>query len=241
MLRVQGLTGAGFVSDIDFDVRAGEILGFFGLVGAGRSEIASMLFGITLPGRGRGVLEGEELKTQSPAEAIRRGICLVPEDRHRQGLVLPFSIRANESLPVLRALSGLLGRVQRSREEAIAREYAKKMRVVSSGIEQTAATLSGGNQQKVLLAKWLIPNPKLLILDQPTRGIDVGAKAEIYRSISQLAATGVSIILISDDAEELIGMADRIVVFRSGKVAARATRGGFDRAQLLLAAAHVPG
>ena len=120
-------------------------------------------------------------------------------------------------------------------------EYSKKMRVVSSGIEQTAATLSGGNQQKVLLAKWLIPNPKLLILDQPTRGIDVGAKAEIYRSISQLATTGVSTILISDDAEELIGMADRIVVFRSGKVVARETRGGFDRAKLLLAAAHAPG
>jgi rhamnose transport system ATP-binding protein len=239
-LRVEGLTGAGFVSDIDFDVRAGEILGFFGLVGAGRSEIAGMLFGITPPERGRVSLEGEELRIRSPAEAIRRGICLVPEDRHRQGLVLPFSIRANESLPVLRALSGLLGKIQRSREEAIAREYAKKMRVVSSGIEQTAATLSGGNQQKVLLAKWLIPKPKLLILDQPTRGIDVGAKAEIYRSISQLAATGVSTILISDDAEELIGMADRIVVFRGGKVSTRATRGGFDRAELLLAAAHVP-
>jgi len=239
-LRVEGLTGAGFVSDVDFDVRSGEILGFFGLVGAGRSEIASMLFGITAPDRGRVALEGEELKIESPADAIRRGICLVPEDRHRQGLVLPFSIRANESLPVLRSLSGPLGRIQRSREEAIAREYSKKMRVVSSGIEQTAATLSGGNQQKVLLAKWLIPNPKLLILDQPTRGIDVGAKAEIYRSISQLATTGVSTILISDDAEELIGMADRIVVFRSGKVVARETRGGFDRAQLLLAAAHAP-
>ena len=225
-LRVEGLTGAGFVSNVDFDVRSGEILGFFGLVGAGRSEIAAMLFGITTPDRGRVALEGEELKIESPADAIRRGICLVPEDRHRQGLVLPFSIRANESLPVLRSLSGLLGRIQRSREEAVAREYSKKMRVVSSGIEQTAATLSGGNQQKVLLAKWLIPNPKLLILDQPTRGIDVGAKAEIYRSISQLATTGVSTILISDDAEELIGMADRIVVFRSGKVVARETRGG---------------
>jgi rhamnose transport system ATP-binding protein len=239
-LRVEGLTGAGFVSDVDFDVRSGEILGFFGLVGAGRSEIANMLFGITAPDRGRVALEGEELKIVSPADAIGRGICLVPEDRHRQGLVLPFSIRANESLPVLRSLSGPLGRIQRSREEAIAREYSEKMRVVSSGIEQTAATLSGGNQQKVLLAKWLIPNPKLLILDQPTRGIDVGAKAEIYRSISQLATTGVSTILISDDAEELIGMADRIVVFRSGKVVARETRGGFDRAQLLLAAAHAP-
>jgi rhamnose transport system ATP-binding protein len=239
-LRVEGLTGAGFVSNVDFDVRSGEILGFFGLVGAGRSEIANMLFGITAPDRGRVALEGEELKIESPADAIRRGICLVPEDRHRQGLVLPFSIRANESLPVLRSLSGPLGRIQRSREESIAREYSEKMRVVSSGIEQTAATLSGGNQQKVLLAKWLIPNPKLLILDQPTRGIDVGAKAEIYRSISRLATTGVSTILISDDAEELIGMADRIVVFRSGKVVARETRGEFDRAQLLLAAAHVP-
>jgi rhamnose transport system ATP-binding protein len=240
VLRVEGLGGAGFVRDVDFDVRSGEILGFFGLVGAGRSEIAGMLFGITAPDSGSIALGGEELRIASPADAIRRGICLVPEDRHRQGLVLPFSIRANETLPVLRALSGLFGQIQRSREETIASEYAKKMRVVSSGIEQSAATLSGGNQQKVLLAKWLIPNPKLLILDQPTRGIDVGAKAEIYRSISQLAATGVSTILISDDAEELIGMADRIVVFRGGKLAARATRGGFDRAELMLAAAHAP-
>ena len=187
--------------------------------------------------RGR-VSEGEELRIRSPAEAIRRGIVLFPRTVTAKALCC-FSIRANESLPVLRALP-VCSKVQRSREDAIAREYAKKMRVVSSGIEQTAATLSGGNQQKVLLAKWLIPKPKLLILDQPTRGIDVGAKAEIYRSISQLATTGVSTILISDDAEELIGMADRIVVFRSGKVAARETRGGFDRAQLLLAAAHAP-
>ena len=129
-LRVEGLTGAGFVSDVDFDVRAGGTLGFFGLIGGGRSEIAGMLFGTTPAERGRVALEGEELRIRSPAEAIRRGICLVPEDRHRQGLVLPFSIRANELLPVLRALSGWLGKVQRSREEAVAREYAKKMRVV---------------------------------------------------------------------------------------------------------------
>jgi len=238
VLSVQGMSGADFVSDVDFDVRSGEILGFFGLVGAGRSEIASMLFGLVPPDAGRIELQGREVKVGSPRQAIRHGISLVPEDRHKQGLMLPFSIRANATLPVLRSLCGLLGRIDRKREAAIAGEFATRMRVISSGIEQVTGTLSGGNQQKVLLAKWLMPNPKLIILDQPTRGIDVGAKAEIHRVISQLAAKGMSIIMISDDAVELMGMADRIVVFRGGRVAARVERGAFDREQLLLAAAN---
>jgi rhamnose transport system ATP-binding protein len=238
IVSVRGLSGAGLVKDVSFELRTGEILGFFGLVGAGRSEIAQMLFGITRPDSGTITIDGRDAKPRSPREAMRLGLSLVPEDRHSQGLVLPFAIRANESLPVLRSLSGRLGLVDRSRESRVAADFATRMRVVSTGIEQETATLSGGNQQKVLLAKWLIPAPKILILDEPTRGIDVGAKAEIHRIVSHLAAQGVAIILISDDVGELIGMADRIIVFRNGRIAAEAVRSGFDREALMLAAAH---
>jgi len=238
VLSVEGLSGASLVQDVSFDLRSGEILGFFGLVGAGRSEVASMLFGIESATRGRILLDGRKVAPRSPREAIRLGISLVPEDRHAQGLVLPFPIRANETLPVLGALSGLFGLVRRSKENKIATEFSTRMRVKATGIEQATGALSGGNQQKVLLAKWLIPSPKVLILDEPTRGIDVGAKSEIHRTISGLAVAGMSIILISDDAEELIGMADRILVFRGGRISAQSERSAFSREALLLAAAH---
>jgi rhamnose transport system ATP-binding protein len=238
VLSVRELSGAGFVEDVTFDLRAGEILGFFGLVGAGRTEVAEMLFGITPPGSGDIVIGGRAIRSRSPREAMRLGISLVPEDRHQQGLVLPFSIRANETLPILRRLCGGLGIVNGSREATLARHFAERMRVAATGIEQLTATLSGGNQQKVLLAKWLIPEPKVLILDQPTRGIDVGAKAEIHRIVSRLAAQGMAIILIADDAEEVIAMSDRILAFRSGRIAGEFVRGAFDREAMLLAAAH---
>jgi rhamnose transport system ATP-binding protein len=240
LLSVRGLSGADLVEDVSFDVRSGEILGFFGLVGAGRSEVANMLFGMIQPDAGTMIMGTETIAPRSAREAMAHGISLVPEDRHRQGLVLQFPIRANETLPILRKLSGALGFIDRERERRVASQYAERMRVVASGIEQTTGTLSGGNQQKVLLGKWLIPSPKLLILDEPTRGIDVGAKAEIHRVISQLATEGLSIIMISDDAVELIGMADRILVFRNGHIAAEFARSEFDRQAMLLAAAHAP-
>jgi rhamnose transport system ATP-binding protein len=238
VLSVRGLSGAGFVKDISFDVRTGEILGFFGLVGSGRSEIAQMLFGITQPEQGEIRLGGRAVRFHSSRHAMRLGISLLPEDRHQQGLVLQFPIRANETLPILRELAKRLGLVDRAKETQIARDFAGRMRVVATGVEQLTNTLSGGNQQKVLLAKWLIPSPKVLILDEPTRGVDVGAKAEIHRIISHLAAQGLAVILISDDAREVIGMADRIIVFRGGRIAGESIRGSFDREAILLAAAH---
>ena len=240
VLGVRGLTGAGFVEDVGFELRAGEILGFFGLVGAGRSEVAEMLFGITPPDRG-------EITRRRPhrfaaagrADAMRLGISLLPEDRHQQGLVLPFPIRANETLPILRRLSRQArpGRPRRERQKSPANSPSACAwwRPASSS---RPSTLSGGNQQKVLLAKWLIPAPRILILDQPTRGIDVGAKAEIHRIVSHLAAQGMAIILISDDAEEVIAMADRIIVFRGGRIAAEFSRDKVDREAMMLAAAH---
>jgi rhamnose transport system ATP-binding protein len=238
VLSVHGLSGAGFVEDVSFDLRAGEILGFFGLVGAGRSEVAQMLFGITRPDRGEIKMDGRVVRPRSPRKAMRLGISFLPEDRHQQGLVLQFPIRANETLPILRQLSDKLGLVDRAKEVEIARDFAERMRVITTGVEQPTNTLSGGNQQKVLLAKWLIPSPRVLILDQPTRGIDVGAKAEIHRIVSHLAAQGIAIILIGDDAEEVIAMADRIIVFRGGRIAAEALRVSYDREAILLAAAH---
>ncbi len=238
VVSVRGLSGAGFVEDVTFQVCAGEILGFFGLVGAGRSEVAQMLFGITAPDQGEVRLDNQIVRLFSSRDAMRLGISLVPEDRHQQGLVLPFPIRANETLPILRQLSNGLGLVDRVKENAIAQKFTGQMRVVASGVEQLTNTLSGGNQQKVLIGKWLIPAPRVLILDQPTRGVDVGAKAEIHRIISHLAVQGLAVILISDDAQEVIGMADRILVFRGGRIVAESGRASFDREAMLLAAAQ---
>ena len=238
VVSVSHLSGAGFVEDISFEVRSGEILGFFGLVGAGRSEVAQMLFGLTRPDQGEIRLNGRIVRLRSSRDATRLGISLVPEDRHQQGLVLPFPIRANETLPILRRLSNGMGLVDWVKENEIAQRFTGQMRVVASGVEQLTDTLSGGNQQKVLLGKWLIPAPRVLILDQPTRGVDVGAKAEIHRIISNLAAQGLAVILISDDAQEVIGMADRILVFRGGRIVAESGRASFDREAMLLAAAQ---
>jgi rhamnose transport system ATP-binding protein len=238
VLEIRGLAGAGFVEDVSFGLRAGEILGFFGLVGAGRSETVEMLFGISSPERGEIRMDGRTVRPRSPHDALQLGLSLVPEDRHRQGLVLEFPIRANASLPVLERLSRHFGLVNRKAEAEMAQAFTTRMRVVATGIEQLTSTLSGGNQQKVLLAKWLIPNPRVLILDQPTRGIDVGAKAEIHRIISQLAAQGLAIILISDDSAEVIAMSDRILVFRAGRNVAEFSHDAVDPEAMMLAAAH---
>jgi rhamnose transport system ATP-binding protein len=238
VLSVRGLSGAVIVEDVNFDLRAGEILGFFGLVGAGRTEVAEMLFGIRKPDRGEIRKSGQIVAPQSPGEAMKSGISLLPEDRHQQGLVLKFPIRANQTLPILRRLAKALGIVDTGRENTIAEDFFRRVKVVATGVEQETGTLSGGNQQKVLLAKWLIPEPRILILDQPTRGIDVGAKAEIHRIISHLAAQGIAIILIGDDAEEVMAMSDRMLVFRGGRIADEFDRPSFDREAILLAAAH---
>jgi rhamnose transport system ATP-binding protein len=239
-LSVAGLTGATFVEDVSFELRAGEILGFFGLVGAGRSEVAEMLFGITKPDHGEIRVDGRLANPRSPRDAMRLGISFLPEDRHQQGLVLQFPIRANATLPVLRRLCRLFGLVDRGSETKLAEDFAKQVRIVATGVEQVTRTLSGGNQQKVLLAKWLIPRPRIIVLDQPTRGIDVGAKAEIHRIISHLATQGIAVILIGDDAEEVMAMSDRILVFRNGRIAGEAKRGAYDKEAILMAAAHAP-
>ncbi|MDQ4215823.1 sugar ABC transporter ATP-binding protein [Microbacterium capsulatum] len=213
-LRVDGLTGNG-VSDISFEARRGEIVGFAGLIGAGRTELMELLFGAKRVEAGEVSLHGRSVVSRSPIQAIGHRVALVPEDRKRHGLVLEFSILQNITLPLLRSMSpGTV--VNRRQERDLAAEYMADLRIKAPSSAEIVGNLSGGNQQKVVLAKWLATRPEVIIFDEPTRGIDVGARAEIYQIMNRLAAEGRTILMISSDMEELIGMADRIVVLREG-------------------------
>ena len=223
VLRVEELSVPGKFEDISFSVRAGEIVGLAGLMGAGRSEVASALFGLERPSHGRIVLRGTPVVVRSPAHAIDLGIGYVPEDRKRQGLVLSASGLHNTSLPILDRLSRFRW-IRRARERSMAREYFDRLRVRTPSLDATVAGLSGGNQQKIVLAKWLAANSQILILDEPTRGVDVGAKAEIHALVGELAARGTAILVISSELPEVISLSDRIVVLRSGRVAGELPR-----------------
>src|SRR5438128_655560 len=218
-LEVRGLSRSGVFTDVSFQVRRGEIVGRAGLVGAGRTEGARVLFGIGHADAGEILVTGKHADIKSPTDAMRLGIVYVPEDRHEQGLVLDFSISANVSLPIVHRLSRLL-MIDRAQEGRLAADYSKQLQVRSTGVNQAASGLSGGNQQKVVIAKWLATKPTILLLDEPTQGVDIGAKAEVHRIISQLAAQGMAIVLISSELLEVLGMADRIVVLHEGRVAA---------------------
>ena len=205
--------------DCSFSLRQGEIIGFAGLVGAGRTELMQMLFGVYPQKSGAIVLDGRPVRIRAPADAMRCGIALVPEDRKSQGLVLQHSVRFNLTLSVLDRFIRL-ARVDRGAEERIAGEYVNRLSIKISSPAQKAVNLSGGNQQKVVLAKWLAARPRILILDEPTRGIDVGAKAEIYALMEELVRSGVSIIMVSSELPELLGMSDRIYVMHEGHIKA---------------------
>jgi rhamnose transport system ATP-binding protein len=234
-LEVSGLARKGVFSDVSFQVRRGEILGLAGLVGAGRTEVARVLFGIDRADAGEVLVAGKPAHIKSPKDAMRLGIVYVPEDRHEQGLVLDFSIAANVSLPIVQRLSRLLV-VDRAQEKRLAADYSKQLQVRSTGVDQPASGLSGGNQQKVVIAKWLATRPTVLLLDEPTQGVDIGAKAEVHRIISQLAAQGMAIVLISSELLEVLGMADRIVVLHEGRVAAEFGRDDASQERIMAAA-----
>ncbi len=210
--------------NVSLTVRAGEIVGLAGLVGSGRSELAQVLFGITPAENGDIRLMGESVTIGSPESARQRGIAYVPEDRGVQGLVRPMSVLHNFSLAALGGLSRF-GFIDRAAERRLAETGVKRFSVKTSSVDEIAGRLSGGNQQKIVLGKWLANNPKLLILDEPTRGIDVGAKAEIHRLMCELAAEGVAILMISSELPEVLGMSDRVLVMREGRLVAE-----FDRA-----------
>ena len=239
-LEARGLARKGLFSDVSFQVRRGEIVGLAGLIGAGRTEVARVLFGIDHADAGEVLVAGIHADIRSPKDAMRLGIVYVPEDRHQQGLVLDFSIAANVSLPIVQRLSRLLV-LDRAQEEGLASDYSKQLQVRATGVDQAASGLSGGNQQKVVIAKWLATKPTILLLDEPTQGVDIGAKAEVHRIISQLAAQGMAIVLISSELPEVLGMADRIVVLHEGRVAAEFGRDEASQERIMAAATgHAP-
>ena len=225
VLRVEGLGREGVFSDVGFELHEGEVLGFAGLVGAGRTDVGLALFGIAPPDRGVVELRGERLSAASPRRALRAGIAYLSEDRRQLGLSLPQSVTANVTLATLRDYVTRFGLLERSAERAVADGFREKLNIRTPSLDTPVEQLSGGNQQKTMLAKWLNAKPTVLILDEPTRGIDVGAKAEVHQIIDELAASGMAIILISSDLPEVLAMSDRVVVMREGR-----QTGLFDRA-----------
>jgi len=211
---------------VSFTAERGEILGFAGLVGSGRTELMETLFGVTPALAGRITLEGKPYSPRRPRDAIDRGVYLAPEDRKRHGLVLPMTIAENTSLPSIGGFNRF-GLLDRGAERKLAEAEVARLRTKTPGIRQRVVNLSGGNQQKVVLGKWLAMNPRVLIVDEPTRGIDVGAKAEIYRHMAALAANGITILMVSSDMEEIIGMSDRVVVMHERRI-----KGVLSRAEL---------
>jgi ribose transport system ATP-binding protein len=232
LLRVEGLSSDTHFRDVSFSLRAGEVVGLAGLVGAGRSEVARALFGLDPAATGHVWIEGAGGLPRSPVEAMHAGVALVPEDRKRQGLVLSMSALANTTLPTLKALSRLTF-IRRRAEREVARAYFDRLQVRASALDALAAGLSGGTQQKLVLAKWLAAKCRILILDEPTRGVDVGAKAEIHALIDELAAAGSAVLLISSELPEILHLSTRIIVLREGRVAGELPRAEATQAALM--------
>ena len=235
MLEVKNLSRAKKFADISLDVRAGEVVGMAGLVGAGRTDVGRALFGILETDSGEVRLAGKPFKINSPREAMTQGLVYVPEDRQHHGLLMPMSISQNMTLSILEQLSPR-GWLQAKAEGKVTQDYIEKLRIVLRNAGQAARELSGGNQQKVVLAKWLLTRPKVLILDEPTRGIDIGAKAEVHRLMGELAAEGMAILMISSELPEILAMSDRIVVMREGRIVARLDKAEATQERIIAAA-----
>ena len=216
VLRAEGIH-SDWHKGIDFEIRAGEVVGFAGLVGAGRTELAKVVFGELPRSAGRVWIDGKEAAINSPSSAIRHGIGFAPEDRKREGLILIRSVIENATMVIIKRLTRF-GFVNRRLERRIGQEYVTRLAVKTPSLDQEVGKLSGGNQQKVVLARWLAAKPRVLILDEPTRGIDVGAKAEIYRLIDELANEGLAIMFISSELTEILGLSDRIYVMQNGRI-----------------------
>jgi rhamnose transport system ATP-binding protein len=216
-LAVQGLGRQGAFQDVSFELRAGEVLGFAGLVGARRTDVGLALFGIAPADSGTVLLDGAPVSITNSHQAMGLGIAYSTEDRRQLGLIMPLSIASNISLPSLRRYLGRGGLVRRAQERAAAEAFRQRLNIRAASVEAPTASLSGGNQQKVVISKWLETKPKVLILDEPTRGIDVGAKVEVHQLVDDLAAQGLAIILISSDLPEVLAMSDRILVMREGR------------------------
>jgi ribose transport system ATP-binding protein len=234
-LTVNGLTQKGKLHDISLSVRAGEIVGVAGLMGAGRTELAKALFGVTSIDRGTISINGNLVSIKKPIDAIRVGIALVTEDRKDEGLLLPLSVNDNLALPNLSLLSSF-GFMNRSKERELSDSMIKQLLIKTPNSEQKVGSLSGGNQQKVVIGKWLATSPQILILDEPTRGVDIGAKKEIYDLMNELASQGVAILMISSELPEVLGMSDRILVMHEGKISGEFSREEATQEKIMLCA-----
>jgi len=222
-LETRGLTREGQFSDINLRVRAGEVVGLAGLVGAGRTEVARAIFGIEKVDAGEVLVGGEAIENNRPREAMAKGVALVPEDRQHHGVLMPMSVWQNATLAIVDRLAKF-GWRQDAAARDVARGEVNRLDVKLRDIGQPIRDLSGGNQQKVVLAKWLATKPKVMLLDEPTRGIDIGAKAEVHRLIAELAAAGMAVLMISSDLPEVLAMSDRILVMREGRIVAEFSR-----------------
>ena len=232
VIEVRDLRRDGVFRNVGFTIRKGEIVGFSGLAGSGRSEIFQSIFGVDPMDGGEILLHGKPASIRNSLDAIRKGLSLVPEDRKKQGLVLPNSVEFNLTLTVLREFTkGVL--VDRGKKAGIVENYSRRLRIKASSPRQRAMDLSGGNQQKVVIGKWLAPDPSLLILDEPTRGVDVGAKAEIYEIMDSLANGGMAIAMISSELPEIINMSDRVIVVHNGEIAKELTGDGINQETIM--------
>ncbi|MCP2168938.1 sugar ABC transporter ATP-binding protein [Goodfellowiella coeruleoviolacea] len=239
LLSIDGLTRKGVFSDVSLRVRAGEVVGIAGLVGAGRTEVVRAAFGVDHYDSGTVTVAGERLPGGDVRAAMRAGLGLVPEDRKGQGLVLSSSVGENLGLVTMRAATRA-GFVDRAGQRRRAEEMAAALRVKTSGLNQTVRELSGGNQQKLVIGKWLLADPKVLVLDEPTRGVDVGAKVEIYELVNRMTASGRGVLLVSSDLPEVIGMSDRVVVMAHGRVAGELSTEGLTQDQVMALAVQEP-
>ena len=238
VLKAEGLTRRGVFSNVSFELRRGEIVGLAGFVGSGRTEVARSIFGIDPLEGGELWIDGRAFRPRSPRAALGRGLAYLPEDRLHQGLVQPMSVGTNVSMAVLPELTpgGIL---RPRRERALARRFMEQLRIKATSPAQVVRSLSGGNQQKVVLGKWLAAEPKILLLDEPTHGVDVGTKADVHREISHLATQGLTILLISSELPEVLGMSDRILVMREGRLVAELSRAEATPERVIQAAAGV--
>ncbi len=235
LLEVEGLSSGGRFQDVNFRVNCGEIISFFGLQGAGASEVARSIFGLEPIDHGRVLVDGRQARITSPADAVKHGLGFVPSDRRGEGLVPLMDLKSNIAMVNLDAVSRF-GFVNRRKFQETAQRYKDKLDIMSSGLDQQVSKLSGGNQQKVILARWLAAKPRLLIMDQPTRGIDVGAKAEIYGILNELASEGLGIMMISSELPEVLRMSDRIIVMFEGRITGRFNREEVSAEQVMACA-----
>jgi ABC-type sugar transport system ATPase subunit len=240
MLRVENLSSPGKFRNINFTLRAGEVLGLAGLVGAGRSEVAQAIFGLDAQSTGQVYVGAERVDIRSPEMALDAGLGFLPEDRKRQGLVLSMNCRENTTLAALPILT-VAGFIQREEERSVAAEFVERLRVKTPSIDASISGLSGGNQQKIALAKWLARECKILIVDEPTRGVDVGAKAEIHHLLDELACNGVALLVISSELPEIMNVSRRIIVLREGVQMGELAREQFSQGALMRLMAGVGG